>query len=160
MDPTLELAETVQPHKPGRSFVLKANALEGEHHIVARLGQDGPILDSCRVNTFLSSSGIEGGAHIIENGDGYNVWEMHLLMRNLPADVEIRMVALGAGVEFDANGGTTLSVYASDFVNGEYVYTMTASVPLNSAACHMIQLYQDGQPLGEAFSASEFMGIE
>jgi hypothetical protein len=132
-----------------------------DHYLVARLGQDGPILDSTRLDGFWIQAAVESYIWIIERySDGSAMWENRLVSQRVPSSVGMLIQVLAAGVTLD-DMTTERWVNATDLnALGEYNFRLIvpASTPL--AGCHIIRAYQDGVCLGESYYAGHLFPEE
>lgn len=157
----LESAPEVAVDRNLWSLNIRATKTLGEHHIVARLYDDGPILDSVELDTFWITAGLDGYAQIIEVFDDMEVWQQKLTAKQLPATVEIELKVLGGGILFADDYATERIVQSDAFTDQEeYAYRLIHPNSVDHSTCHTVRLYQDGTLLGPAYSSGVFLPTE
>ena len=134
----------------GKSFTLNVERAERDPYLVARLGNDGPILSSVKVDAFWLRSGVEGRIRQIENTEeGGAVYAERIIAWGLPPTVDLCLEALTSGVYL---GGEDLQlarvITSSDFNEfGEYPYELI-TVEEDLPSCHKLDVYQDDLYIG------------
>jgi hypothetical protein len=131
-----------------RYFRYQVDDADEEHYLVARLGQNGPILDRTIVDAFWVQATVDGVYYLVETlADGSKVLENRLIAGYLPDSVTLRLQIFVGGGTFD-DGTTQRDITVNDLSDeGEYIYRMiipsSAYVP-----CHHIKAYQDETYIG------------
>jgi len=156
-DDTVELVQGVQIAEGCPELTLTASETLGEHWLVARLFEDGPILDHIRLDTFWAGAVLDGYAHLVVYYDDMSVWEFTLTSKQLPPGVTIEIEAIAAGVVFAEDFAATRAITVADFnEQGEYIYQLAIPEGVDTSACHTVKMYQNGALIGIAYSAGEF----
>jgi hypothetical protein len=132
----------------GRAFSLRTDTVD-DRHVVARLGEDGPVLDSATVRGILVDSSAYGTVDIIETyPDGSRLVEISVWMSAVPADLRMNLYIFVGGVLFD-DGTRTRYVKASDFdAFGEYRYRMVQGPTVKTSVCHTTSIYDGATYIG------------
>ena len=116
--------------------------------MVARLGENGPILDNARVDcvTFSTSQYRE---MVTVFPDGSTLVKMTICLSSVPPDLSIVINIAVGGVAFD-DGTTSRTVTPSDFsATGEYVYQLVLAPGFEASSCHTLTTYQAGVQISE-----------
>lgn len=145
---------------PCTLLTLTATQTLGEHWLVARLSEGGPILDNIRLDTCWVGAALDGYAHGVAHYDDMSVWEFTLTEKQVPigTGVAIGIEVLVAGVVFADDFGTSKTITAADFnEQGEFTYQLAIPRDVDTAACHTVKMYQDGVLIGTAYSAGDFV---
>jgi hypothetical protein len=127
---------------------LKRDEIESEQAIVARLGEEGPVLGSVLTNGFDLTAVVEGllGATTLE--DGTLEVTNRIIVDRFPASASARISVFKAGVILD-DGTTERYVDASEFSPiGTYDFLMYKPTSVAGSACHHIYAYEDGKQIG------------
>ncbi|MBN2162432.1 MAG: hypothetical protein JW713_05775 [Pontiellaceae bacterium] len=128
---------------------LKASGANGEHMIVARAGEHGPILDSARLDTCWIQNAADGYFWTVERFEDSELWEVESIQQNLPPTVDLRIKVIVGGVTLD---DYTLERWITNVdYDGTGVYKFRLFHPNDEQAsvCHTFEAYQNGQFLGE-----------
>jgi hypothetical protein len=124
-------------------FSLLLTDTDDEHWLVARLGRDGPVLDSRRADGMWLRSTVAGSflrAEILE--DGSWVFQDRITTGYFPATARIVLQMLSGGMTFE-DGTRTLQIEPADLDGlGEYTYRMIVPAETKSSACHATRVYQ------------------
>jgi hypothetical protein len=116
--------------------------------VVARLGENGPILSSASVNTLVKYGNAKSTWDIVQTySDGTQLWRGQLSFGgNLPEGFRVVITPYRAGVTF-MDGTTSLELTAEDFdANGIYTYYILKASGMDGSPCHNIYVY-DGDTL-------------
>ena len=141
--------ETTVERLSASSLRLAVSDSRREHRLVARLGEDGPVLAVTPVDAFWAV--VCYGNRMVSMGGDATARSLigRLVTRNLPASVTLDFSMLYAGLCFD-DGHLTRSIAAGDFSpDGVYSYVILRSLT-TSAACHTVRIRQGGADLGDA----------
>ncbi|MBT7299471.1 MAG: hypothetical protein HN849_08165, partial [Victivallales bacterium] len=114
-------------------------------HMTARLGQDGPILASTRLDTVTYDTSAETRFVVVkEYSDGSQLIEGRMTLGYVPEDLEVHMHIFAGGVTFE--DGTIDRVFtAEDFSEiGELRFRFIRAEDGYTAACHYVHFYQNG----------------
>jgi hypothetical protein len=132
----------------GRTFSLQTDTVD-DRHVVARLGEDGPVLDSATVRGIDMDSSAYGTVDIIETyPDGSRLIEVAIWMSATPANLRMLLDITAAGVLFD-DGTRTRLVTAMDFnAFGEYRYRMVKGPLVQTSVCHKTFIYDGATYIG------------
>ena len=126
-----------------RTFTLMSPTL-GKSYVTARLGKDGPILDSSSITVIEASSHVSDGYHrVVEDfGDGTLLYDGYIVVDQVVPGLEIEVVLWGSDTTFD-DGSRRKRFTADQFdANGELHYNVIAGRYFST--CQSIYLYQDG----------------
>ena len=126
----------------GYRYDLLMNA-SGKACVVARLGENGPVMDSATATGLTWSSNRSYLTTIQTYPDGSRVVEGSLVLSEVPEDLLIYLSISMGGLMFD--DGTSMKIItAADFdENGVYRYRFLVPASTNST-CHSFELIQDG----------------
>jgi|GEM_PF-1561034 len=132
----------------GRAFSLRTDTVD-DRHVVARLGGNGPVLDSATVRGIVMDSSAYGTVDIIETyPDGSRLVEVAIWMSATPANLRMRLNIFVGGVLFD-DGTRTRIVTAEDFNEfGEYRYRMVQGPTVKTSVCHTTSIYDGATYIG------------
>ena len=114
-------------------------------HMTARLGQDGPILASTRLDTVTYDTSAETRFVVVkEYSDVSQLIEGRMTLGYVPEDLEVHMHIFAGGVTFE--DGTIDRVFtAEDFSEiGELRFRFIRAEDGYTAACHYVHFYQNG----------------
>jgi hypothetical protein len=142
------LFEALTPLPTGERIGLMADQNE-PRQVLARLGTNGPVLDSAQVKGFNFFSGAQTYTQILQTyADGSQLIETLLVLSPVPADITVRMDVTVGGVTF-ADGTTTKMFSASDFDSlGRCKVQFIRPAGDLTSVCHSIQLFQGDIPIG------------
>lgn len=122
----------------------------GAQHLIARLGEAGPILDTKGFfsHTNSGSSTLSRVEPLMDYGDGSSLMCLYLASESLPEGGYVRLTLMAGGVQF-MNGQTVLDVKAEDFgQDGLYQVLMLVPPGTSTSICHVIRYYdKDGNEL-------------
>ena len=124
------------------------SALPGPACFIARMGEDGPILDSSNPTLMKWITHKSEGYYKVLNTypDGSVELEGYVVLSEVPPDIAIDFTIFVSGITF-ANGTIHMTAHADDFdENGVFKYTLTTH---GTATCHHINIYGTnyGQPI-------------
>ena len=141
-----ELRATVTPAGEGSTLVLEAGA-DGEHGILSRLGEDGPVLDAARVTAIWGDNG--SYYRVVENyPDGSQLAEVVLFLGSVPPDLVVKLEIFVAGVFFE-DGTRLRDLTAADFdEDGVCRIRFLRSAGITTSVCHYTRFYQGGVKIG------------
>jgi PA14 domain-containing protein/thrombospondin type 3 repeat protein len=131
----------IQP--TGRDLDLNATQ-DKTGYVVARLGEDGPVMDSEKIEVmkieFLPTYKVE----VIESfADGSVMIENHITLSHVPEDLMIHIRIFVGGHTFE-DGTIEMWVTAADFDEfGVFKYRIIRSAGATSGVCHRVNIYQD-----------------
>lgn len=120
-----------------------------ERTILARLGADGPVLDSTRVSGFDLWSGSQAYLKIIQvYPDGSQLVEMMMISSPMEPNVTFVLEPIVSGVIFD-DGTTVKALTASDFdALGQCTVRFIRPASVHTSVCHQIKAYQGNNQIG------------
>jgi hypothetical protein len=156
VDSTVELS--VMPQTPNSSLQtvsLKASEANGEHRVVARAGEDGPILDTTRLDTCWVQNAADGYFWTVESFDDSELWEVVSIQRSLPDTVDLKIKVIVGGVTFD---DYTLErwITSADYDDaGLYRFRLFHPNDAETSVCHTVMAYQNGLFIGEILVGAE-----
>ena len=111
----------------------------------------GTVLGSVPVSGFWMQESPEAYIRVVQQCDGYGVWQSDLVAWGPPPGVDIVISAIVTGVMFD-DLSLSRTVTAADFDGaGQYAYKLIHPDSLATSACHSVKAYQDGVLIGEAW---------
>lgn len=141
-DDRLVLTELGDLPAGGRQFELGIDAGE-PRYVIARLGEEGPILDNARVDGFRVFSGTETYLQVIETfADGSQLIAMGLTLSPVLSQVTMDLTIFVGGVVFD-DGRTHEQLYPDDFDElGRYEVRFIRPASAQSSVCHITRGYQ------------------
>jgi hypothetical protein len=147
-DSRLFVEQTATLTNNGERFGLLADANE-PRSIIARLGQNGPILDTTRARGFYLWSGSQAYTKIIKKyPDGSQLVEMLVICSPVPPDVTFEIDTIVGGITFD-DGTTTKILTATDFDNlGRCSVRFIRPATARTSVCHSIKAFQGSDPVG------------
>lgn len=115
----------------------------GAWHMVGRLGETGPIVDTLAFisHDSTSSSTLSRIEVVADFGDGTSVVCIYLASDSLPPGGYVRMNILAAGVQF-LEGGSEKIIHAEDFgPDGLLRVMMTTPTGTITSICHLTRYY-------------------
>ena len=121
-------------------------------YILSRLGANGPVLDSARVDGFRMFAAPDTYNRVVETyADGSRLVEsMMILSPVLSAlpELKVQIRVIVGGVTFD-DGTTYRELSTADFdALGEYQFKFIMPASVRTANCHSITILQGGELLG------------
>ena len=130
----------------GTRFTLM-NPTDGPFYMVARLGADGPVLDSAKISSIRGDHGTY--FKVVETfADGSRMVEVRLQLGYVPSDLTVVLHIFAGGVTF-LDGTLNKTLTAADFNElGVCTYRMLQSASSRSSTCHTTKLYQGGLYIG------------
>lgn len=146
----IKLEATAMEFVPeGTSFLLKRHEVLTEVNIVARLGQNGPILKSLPTLGFWLRDAVEGYLTIVETyEDGTDLTNSLAFAHQLPEGMNIKVNTI-SGVTF-LDGSRNITLTKEDFDDlGQWTLELYNSADRNGASCHWYKVYQDGVLVGQ-----------
>jgi hypothetical protein len=157
---TIHSDSTVTLSGDNQSININASKINKPHCIVARLGDNGPVLDSARLAPFWIQAAVDGYMWVVERYDDSALWENRMVTKNVPDDVDIHIHVFTSGVTLD---DMTINrwITADDIDEiGEYNFKMIRPDSVTASTCHTIKSYQDGVYLGQAYYSGVLMPDE
>ena len=131
----------------GYNYELLMNTV-GKAYVVARLGENGPVMDSATATGLTWSSNRSSLTTIETYPDGSKVVEGFIALSEVPEDLLIYLTIRGAGLMFD-DGTSVKIITAADFdENGVYRYRFLLPASITHT-CHTLDLIQDGVIINE-----------
>ncbi len=156
----LEADDTVSATLSGQTATLRATRTNGDHYMVARLFDDGPILDSTPLDTFWIQAAVDSFIWVVAKYADSELWQNNLISRNVPDTVDIRLHIFIGGVTFE-DLSLEKWITAEDINElEEYTFRMIHPNSVTASACHTIKAYQDGVFIGEAYYSGRLMPDE
>jgi hypothetical protein len=123
----------------------------GEHRLVLRTCAGGPVLGSSAVAGFWMQDSPEAYIRVVQQCDGYGIWQADLVAWGPPAGVDIVISPIVTGVLLD-DLSLSRTITASSFdAAGQYAYRLIHPDRLSTSACHSVKAYQGGVLVGEAW---------
>lgn len=143
-DSYINMFETdIQPS--GRDLDFQATQ-DKTGYVIARLGDDGPILDSEEIEVIeISSSSSSGGVQVIETfEDGTVLIENSIVLSEVPDDISVYLKIFVGGHTFE-DGTIEKWLTKDDFDEfGVAKYRILRDEGASTGVCHKIEIYQDG----------------
>jgi hypothetical protein len=134
-----------QPYGTGiRSTVgIKAVA---NYQVVARLFEDGPVLDEATVQGWVTYGSDQIAMNVITTyEDGTQLYEITIQNMGLPPDGQMVIWIMAGGIVY-ADGTTSVTLTADDFDDtGACRLRMLVSPDSWTSFCHKMRVYQNGQ---------------
>jgi hypothetical protein len=126
----------------GIRYTASLTEVDSEHYLVARLGNDGPILDSTRLLGTWVREAATGFQHVDTLSDGSMVWQTTIRTGYFPVDGQIKVSLFAAGAMFE-DGSHLLTMTAGnlDELGGT---TYRVVVPPGCHICHHVYMVQNG----------------
>jgi hypothetical protein len=135
-----------------RRFKLSTNSqLEGT--IIARLGEDGPIMGRTTVYPLVNYHYTVTYWRIVDTfEDGTQLWAATLsLGGDIPDDIEVHIRIVKAGVTF-VDGSVEIVVTKDDLDDlGVFKYYMLKPIESSGSTCHSTTVYQGGERIGDTY---------
>lgn len=146
-DPHIVLSNWKQSGS-SRKYNLTVNS-DASGVVVARLGENGPVIDSVSVLPVRNYAHIETSWRVVDVfSDGYELVEATLSLGAVPDDLTIKMNTRVSGVTFVATGSKSMTVKAADFdADGTFRYYLLRP-STQSASCHQRSYQQNGVVIG------------
>jgi hypothetical protein len=147
-DPHLIFQQTGVLTDGGRRITLTADENE-PRYVLSRLGPQGPVLNSTRVNAFQFWYGASTYTRPVQTyPDGSQLVETLLVFSPVLPDVTVTLNALVGGVVFE--DGTTVKVLkAADFnPRGECAVRFVRPASARTSVCHSIRIAQGEALIG------------
>lgn len=136
-------------HVTNTTWSLLVDDTRGDRVVTARICEDGPILDSKRLNPLWAVDSYGDALYIAKTNDTKTICLTCLVQGWAPDDVDFRVRPYSSSVTFE---DLTVEKWfnATDFdANGCKWFYMTMPRTMSSP-CHLVHIYQDGVLLGEA----------
>ena len=129
-------------------YNIKRDEVLEDVRIVARLGEDGPIIKSLKTHGFWLLDVVEGSVHVTDLEDGTKVTNDTVFAYNLPPNMEIHVNTI-SGVTF--SDGSRNMILTGDFFDelGMWTIELIKSADRTGANCHWFKVYQDGIFVGQ-----------
>ena len=130
------------PTNGGTRFTLQ-NPLDKSLYMVARLGADGPVLDSAMISGIYADHGYY--YHVVDSyADGSRLIEVRLQLGHIPQDLSVALHIFVGGVVFE-DGTLDKILGPADFDElGVCSYRLLQSASSFSSVCHTTLFYQGG----------------
>jgi len=112
-------------------------------HIIARLGEDGPVMANARVEPMtLNAQGVRFLKHLKTFRDGSTMYENRLTLGHVPDNLRIKLNIFVSGVTFE--DGTISKTITADDINelGEIRYRMLLGKDVQASGCHNMRIWQ------------------
>jgi hypothetical protein len=115
--------------------------------MVARLGANGPVLDSAKVSAIQGDHGTY--FKVVETfADGSRMTEVRLQLGYVPSDLVVQLHIFVGGVTF-LDGTLNKTLTAADFNElGVCTYRLIQSAESRTSTCHTTRIYQGGIYIG------------
>lgn len=136
-------------HVTNTTWSLLADDTRGDRIVTARICEDGPILDSTRLNPLWAVDSYGDACYIISTNDTKTLCRLFLVQGWASDDVDFRIRPYSSSVTFS---DLTIEkwINASTFdADGMIWYDMIKPKTMSSP-CHLVHVYQDGVLIGEA----------
>jgi hypothetical protein len=142
-------AEGMQFEATASGYSLERNEILEDVNIVARLGEDGPILACIPTKAFWIRNAVEGVMFVTQAfDDGSLACTETMFGVKLPDGAIIKMTANGAGILFD-DGSTVQNLTKGDFDEiDQYRVNMIKSATRQGGLCHTYSVTQNGVLVG------------
>jgi hypothetical protein len=133
---------------------LSTSSLFVPQWIVARLAEDGPILDVARVRPFALRALPDGGLRSGGYAEGCEIWVDELLTLGVPGDVTLRNTIVAGGIVLDDYSAVREIPGSSLPPAARLPLRFLRPNGASGSVCHSIQAYQSGQAIGWAHHAA------
>jgi regulation of enolase protein 1 (concanavalin A-like superfamily) len=147
IDPRMAVEAQRDLPEGGKQFEFRVDSI-GKRTVVARLGANGPILDSVAINCIALYSGDQTGFEVVETlPDGTRIIELTLAVNGNLDDLSFLLDVFANGLTFE-DGSVSRWVTAADFDStGRARIRFIASKDTHSG-CHKLQVFQGGKLVG------------
>ncbi|MBT7701860.1 MAG: DUF2341 domain-containing protein, partial [Verrucomicrobia bacterium] len=158
----LESDSTVYLSGTTTNIGVRMSKINRDHHVIARLGPNGPIMARQKLNGFWVQAAIDGYVRVVEKFETSQIWEQNVVTKLLPDNVRIEISIFIGGVTFADDMTTTRWISPDDLDGiGEYTFQLIHPNSVNASICHRIKAYTtDGLYLGEAYYSQILMPDE
>jgi hypothetical protein len=116
----------------------------GDAYITARLGQNGPVMASAKIDVLNVETHKADGYYqaVYAFADGSRMIEGRISLSDIPVDLKIKITIYTAGTTF-MDGTIEKWITATDFdENGVFLYRLLKSPESATSTCHGIAFYQ------------------
>jgi hypothetical protein len=151
---------------------LKATDTNGDHVMLARLYEGGPILASTPLDMFWIQNAVDGYFWTVETYEDSELWEIESVAKNIPDSVDIQIKVIIAGVtlddyslerwitaanysEYGAEANAQIISEGNRTTSGSYSFRLFHPNDVDNSTCHTFKLYQDGELIGTAYSGGQ-----
>ena len=133
----------------GSGFRMKRSEVLSQVNIVARLGEDGPILKSLPTKGFWIRDAVEGFLTVVEKYEDGSIFTNNLAFGfQIPEGMDINVNTI-SGVTF-LDGSRTKVITKDDFDDlHQWTLELLKSTNRNGASCHWYKVYQNGVFVGQ-----------
>ncbi|MCM8529733.1 MAG: hypothetical protein NE330_01115, partial [Lentisphaeraceae bacterium] len=130
-------------------FTLQRFEILEDINIVARLGENGPIIKSLPTKAFFLRDVVEGRVVVIEKlEDGTKITNDTVFGVNIPEGMNINVNTI-SGVTFpDGSRNMTITKDSFDHLN-EWTIELIKTIDRSGASCHWYKVYQNGIFVGQ-----------
>lgn len=141
------------------TWTLLADDTRGDRVVTARIAAGGPILGSTRLNPLWAVDSYGDACYIAMTNDTRTLCMTCLVQGWAPDDVDFRVRPYSSSVTFyDLAIEKWFS--ASDFDSDGCKWFYMSIPRAMSSPCHLVHIYQDGVPIGEAIYVDSAMPPE
>jgi hypothetical protein len=144
---------SLQPAQPEETTRVDITLPDNDDGIIlARLGEDGPVLDSAVVRgVAVFSANKTYVRRVDEYEDGTKVYEMLIVESPVQPDVAVNLHIFVSGVVFD-DGTIDKTLTAADFdATGMTKVRFLYPPEAHTSTCHTLKLYQNGIYIGKRY---------
>lgn len=135
------------PAAEGGSLLTLGILTDQARYIVARLGEEGLILDSAEIIGFNADNG-SYWTIVGTYPDGSRIVEVQLSLGNVPPDLVVELEIFAGGVLFE-NGTKNLTLTEADFdERGVAVYRFIQAPESMTSVCHTTRFYESDAYIG------------
>lgn len=132
------------------TYQLRRDGYHDDFGIVARLGENGPVISSIKTPSFYIYELVEGytfKGEVYPDGS-WRIQDTVFINHNFPEDVDIQMQVFVSGVT-TLDGNTVQWLKKSDFDElGQYEFNLIKAADRLGAACHRIKAWYKGSYIG------------
>ena len=125
-----------------RSLVVTAVS-EGTAYLSARIGEDGPVLDSTAIDAVRGLGTAEDQATMLVAEtfpDGSRIVQGSLALSSVPQGIQVVIKINTAGVTFE-DGTTQKTFTAADFLHGVLTYRLMVPPGEDVPTCHVVKIF-------------------
>jgi hypothetical protein len=142
-------AEGIEMKATTDGYTLKRSEVLEEINIIARLGSNGPIIESLPTKAFWLRDVVEGSVLVVEQfDDGTKITKDTVFGPQIPEGMIINVNTI-SGVTF-SNGSRIKNITKDDFDElDQWTIELYKTVDRTGASCHWYKVYQNGVFVGQ-----------
>lgn len=141
------LGVEVEPADAGGTRLTVSSVTTERLRLVARLGEDGPVLDSAAVSAVYGDNGTYW-REVELYPDGVRAVEVRLQVGNVTPDIRVVLTIFVSGVTFEDGSLVKVLTYEDFDESGVCRYRLLQSPGSTTSTCHRTLYYQGDTPIG------------